>query len=466
MKTSTLTAAQAPPPLLDHQVGDVDWIHVNRRGLLANEPGTGKSRSALTATRGGRTLIIAPGMVINGGTWSDEINRWAAEPGDYTVAPYSMLNRRKGSVPLQALRPEFAGPWDCVVVDEAHYTKGRKTNWTWAVEEVTKTADLVLEMTGTPIPNWAHELFSILRVMHPDEARRGGAFGGYWRWAESWFDCRPTRWSGGAPVAGELLACSPACLARPSADPCEHYADFMRANLGTQYRRVMRADCLDLPPTTELLIDTPMTTAQRRVYAQMKKQFATTISGDEVLSWSQGALNVALDKITTSPWLLAPKGKPHGGKLDRLAFDLSGRSAPTVVFAHYNDSVDACAAVARDLGCRVRVVNGRTSKTQDADAIAAFKAGSVDVLAASLEKAAEGLQLTAADMVIFVEQSFKPYRNTQARYRVDRLGQVRPVTMLTYLTPGTVDARKRRLLATKTDRQMRYLSAADFLALV
>lgn len=462
MKPHPSTLAQAPP-LMGHQAGDVEWAQRIRRGLLANEPGLGKSRSAITATSGARTLIIAPSMVITGGTWSDELEKWADDPSLYTVAPYSMLNLRKGNSPQRALRPEFKQPWDAVIVDEAHYTKGRNTSWTWAVDQVTRPAEMVVEMTGTPIPGWAQDLFPLLRVLHgPAESRPGGAYGSFWRWAERWFDCSPTRFSNGNPVCGELLACDRSCLTRPHYDPCAHYGRFMDENLGDRYRRMLRDDCLDLPPLTQATIEVPMTAAQRRVYREMKLQFATMISGQEVLSWSQGSLNVNIDKITTSPWLLTKEGPPRGGKLDRLAFDLAGRSRPTLVLAHYNDSVEACAAVAALGGASVATVNGRTSKAQDADSIRRFKAGRVDVLCASLEKVAEGVQLTAADMVIFVEKSFKPYRNTQALYRIHRLGQTRACTALDYVTPQTVDSRKRRLLATKTDRQMRYLSPREF----
>ncbi len=465
MKTRDFDAVQAPP-MLRHQVGDVQFIQRERRVLLANEPGTGKSRSAISATQGARTLIVAPGMVITGGTWVDELTKWADDPSLYTVAPYSMLNARKGSSPLRKVRPEFKGPWDAVIVDEAHYTKGRKTSWTWAVETVARSAEVVVEMTGTPIPNWAHELFTLLRVLHPGEAVQGGAYGSFWRWAEQWFDCSPTRFSSGMPVAGELLACSRTCLLRSANDPCSHYAEFTQANLGAQYRRILRDDVLDLPPLSEQEVLCPMTAAQKRVYRELKKDFAASVSGDLVLAWSQGALNVKLDKVTTSPWLLNPEGEPRGGKFDRLAFDLTARASPTLVLAHYNDTVDACARVALATGARVRTVNGRTSKAQDARSIAAFKSGQVDVLAASLEKASEGLQLTRADMVIFVEKSFKPYRNEQAKFRVHRLGQTRPVTLLDYVCPLSVDARKRRVLATKTDRQMRFMSAAAFMDLL
>src|SRR5690606_25485896 len=135
-----------------------------------------------SAFDGGQVLVIAPSMVIAGGTWDDELARWADHPEGFTVAPYSMLNARAttergGSVPTSGVRPEYLRNWDALIVDEAHYTKGRKTSWTGAVQQISKRSGAVLEMTGTPVPNWAAELFTILQVLHPEQARRGGPLG-------------------------------------------------------------------------------------------------------------------------------------------------------------------------------------------------------------------------------------------------------------------------------------------------
>lgn len=459
-------------PPLQHQAEDIEWATRVRRGLLANQPGTGKSRSAIEATAGAdKVLVVAPGLVITGGTWEDELSRWAVDPSKYVVAPYSMLNARAttekgGNAPVKALRPEYQQQFDAVIVDEAHYTKGRKTSWTWAVEQIANRSDMVIEMTGTPIPNWAHELFTILRVINPDEQKPGRKYGSFWRWAGEWFDTSPTMWSNGKPSLGEMKRCYPECYERPPDDPCDHYREFTNANLGDQYRRVLRADCLDLPPCTFQEVKVELSTAGRRIYRELKKEFISSVSGQEVVAWSTGAKNVMLDKITTSPWLLAPEGDPRGGKLDMLRFDLEGRVLPTLVMAHYRDSVEACAQVARLIGKTAEFIHGGTSAGDRTKIVRRFKEGRLDVLVGSLETLAEGLTLTASDMAIFVEKSYKPSRNEQARYRIDRLGQTRPVTILEYVTPGTVDWNKRSLLATKNDRQMRTLTAAQFAALL
>lgn len=474
-------------PRKAHQDADIEWIHRVGRGLLANEPGTGKSRSAIEAFDGGNNLVIAPNLVIEGGTWRDEIEKWSNHPEKWQIVPYSMLNARQwsgalkpgwptigpaevpnfsGTTPVQSLRPELGGEYDAVVVDEAHYTKGRKTSWTWAAQQIAKRSSSLLEMTGTPMPNWSHELFTLLQAIYPEEAARTKRFGAYWRWVEEWFMVTPSKHNAQAKVIGDLLACRAACYQRPAWDPCEHYTEFAVANLGERYRRVLRDDCLDLPPLTEQNVDTPMDAVQRRLYRELRDDFITTYRGEEVVAWSQGAKNVLLDRVTTSPWCVDPQGPAKGGKFEALRFDLEGRSRPTLVLAHYRTSVEGCADVARQVGASAGYIHGGVSDRDSGRLVRQFQSGQLDVLVGSLETLAEGLTLTRADMAIFVESSYKPSRNTQAKYRIHRLGQEHPCLIRHYRTPGTVDARKHELLAIKNDRQMRTLTAAQFAAML
>lgn len=382
-----------------------------------------------------------------------------------------MLNDRvktgkgSGTRPVKRLRPDYKGHWDAVIVDEAHYIKGRDTSWTWAVDRIAKDSDSLLLMTGTPIPNWAHEVFTLLRTIYPEQAKPGAEYGSFWRWAEHWFDTSPTRFSNGNPVVGQLLGCGPACERKNANDPCDHYAAFAAANFGSRYMRHMRADHLDLPGIEFIDIDTRMDVGARDVYRELKNKFAASVDGHEVLAWSQGSKNVLMDKVTTSPWLLHKEGEPGGGKFEQLREDLRSRTRPTLVLAHYRDSVEGAARVAESVGCRTRFVHGGTTDKQNASAVKAFKAGKLDVLVGSLETLAEGLTLTIADTAIFLERSYKPSRNEQATYRVYRMGQDKAVTIRRYITPNSVDSGKEKLLRAKTDHQMRMLSAADLLRL-
>lgn len=467
-------------PLKEYQHENIEWIQREKRGLLADEPGLGKSRSALEGFAGAeRVLIVAPSLVLEAGVWHEEVEKWGDDDTLYYVAPYSMLNDKRQTkdkqgkprfsttgnpilASVKALRKEYRGHWDAVIIDEAHYIKGRSTSWTWAVDQLAKNSDNLLLLTGTPIPNWAHEVFTLLRTIEPHEAHPGKKYGSFWRWAEEWFDCSPTRFSNGNPVVGELLACSPRCLLRNADDPCEHYVAFAAANFGPKYMRHLRADHLDLPPLEFIDVSTSMELDARRAYRELKKDFSTHIEDAEILAWSQGAKNVMMDKLTTSPWLLHKEGEPRGGKFEQLRGDLQGRTQPTLVLAHYRDSVEACGRVAESTGARTGYVHGGTSDKQNAKSVRDFKAGALDVLVGSLETLAEGLTLTVADTAIFVERSYKPSRNTQATYRIHRLGQDKACTIRRYITPNSIDSGKEELLLTKTDRQMRTLTAAEF----
>lgn len=469
-------------PLREHQQTAIDWIHSVGRGLLGDEPGLGKSRVAIEAFDGGKVLIIAPGMVIRGGTWDDEIEKWAKHPEGFVVAPYSQLNIREktgtgGTSPTRQVgkrkkvigtKPEFLLDWDAVVIDEAHYAKGRKTSWTHAVQQITKRAGSVLEMTGTPVPNWAQELFTLLQIVRPEDARPGRALGSYHRWIGEWFKTVPSQFGGpySVDIVG-LAACRLSCADRPTHDPCEHYAEFMRENLGDKFLRRLREDVLtDLPPATRQVVETPLDAGTLRQYRSMKKDYIANVEDGELVAWTIGSRNVWLDRMTTSGWFLEQKGEPRGGKLEQLRFDLENRSRPTLVLAHYRDSVEAAARVAESTGARTAYVHGGLSARDAGERVKAFKRGDLDVLVGSLDLVAEGLTLTVADMVIFLEMSYRPSRNEQATRRVHRLGQTRPVTIREYVTPGTVDERKRELLEGKLDHQLRLLSARQFAELL
>lgn len=469
------------PAAYPYQQEGIDAIQRQGRILLADEPGLGKSRQTIEALDGGRVLVVAPKLILDSGTWDDELARWSDHPEGWVQAAYTGLvayeggkiqihRDHRGKVSSVTVRKEFLQQWDAVVLDEAHYVKGRNTTWTLAMTQINKRSEGLVALTGTPMPNWAHEVFTLLRLMYPEEAGPGRRFGAYQRWLNQWFVRLPNRFSTspGSELIGGLLGCasSPACQGRPANDPCEHWREFARANMGDRFLRRLRDDVLDqLPPLTEEQVLTPMDTEQRRMYRELKKEWVTeTDAGEEVVTWTIGSRNVLMDRITTSGWFATQEGEPRGGKLERLRFDLESRSQPTLVLAHYRDSVEACARVAESTGARAGFVHGGVRDS--GKVVKQFKEGKIDVLVGSLETVSEGLTLTQADMAIFVEKSYKPSRNEQAMRRVHRIGQTRPVSVLDYVTPDSLDSNKRLLLAEKTDQQMRALTAAQFTALL
>lgn len=448
----------APPSLMQHQKEGVLWLKETPNALLADEPGLGKSAQLLLAAVE-PILVLAPAMVLDSGTWDDEIARWRPD-ATVTQAPYSMLNAREktgkgsGTKPLGVPRPEYGERhWGTVIADESHYLKGRKTSWTLAAQAL--STDRFFQATGTPIPNWAHEAFVGLQLIHPKESKPRGRFGSYWRWVESWFQVTGSQWNAKARDIGDLL-------------PDRTWDEFYFENWGDHMRRRLRADCLDLPPLTLTRWDVPMGAQQKRVYHQLRKDFVAWLdSGQEVVAWNAAAQLVKLAKIATGLEVLDPASK-SSGKIAALKTILVDRARPTLVVAHFRDSVAACAAASISVGQEAAVIDGATPKRRRLEIIRSFQRGDLPTLCASIETVAEGMTLHqgGADQVIRVERSAKPSKNEQVIRRLHRLGVEVPIQVIDLVTAGTVDERILALLAEKTDQQMAALGPGQIRELV
>lgn len=461
MEQETLSLSEAnktEPELtfMPHQVSGIKWLNTFDRALLADEAGLGKSAQLLWSARE-PALIVAPAMVIEGGTWDDEIEKWASGI-DATQVSYSSIAQRgpKGTVPkdsngfpLTPLKGEYRKHFRTVILDECHYIKGRKTSWANAILEL--DADLWRLATGTPIPNWAQEAFMLLRALFPAEAKAGKQFGSYWRWANEWFDVSDGRYG---KEIGDLRE-------------DRTWDQFRQENWKGRMLRRLREDVLtDLPPLREQEWRTPMVEAQRKAYRDLKKDYVAFLDNNvEIDVWSEPGMLVKLAQIATGLEVVGGKGS---GKLKALKAILEDRPSHKLVVAHFQNSVDACADAAREVGRSVAVVHGGTPKAARQRAIRAFQAGDVSVLCASIGTISEGLTLHqgGADEVIRVERSWSPYKNDQVARRLHRIGVERPVTLTDLITPGTVDERVLDVLASKTEQQIKALTATEIMALL
>jgi SWI/SNF-related matrix-associated actin-dependent regulator 1 of chromatin subfamily A len=441
------------PKLMEHQIAGIEFLREYQRAALFDEPGLGKSIQALKAAVE-PILVVAPAMVIDGGVWDDEIEKWA--PGlDVTQRSYHSIIQKDGRKHTGDLLPELRREWGTVIADEAHYLKGRKTFWTQAFKKL--RSERMILLTGTPLPNWAHEAFVLLQLLYPDEAKPGGRLGSYWCWVEEWFEIGEQYGKGGVVVSDHVVG---------DFRKDREWEDFISENWQDRMLLRLRKDCLDLPPLTEQMIRVDMVPAQKKAYRELKKDFVTWLdSGEEVAVWSQAGQLVKLAKCATGLESLADSGT-GSGKLDALQTLLTDRDLPSLVVAHFRSSVAACAVRARAAGKSVAIVDGGTSKPQRTAHVRAFQAGKVDVLCATIDTISEGLTLNAADQVIKVERSWRPSRNEQVLRRIHRIGQDKPVTAIDLVTRGSVDERVLKVLAGKQDQQMKALGREQLRDLV
>lgn len=453
----------ADAPDYSYQEVGVEWLrglskHATDpgRGYLGDEPGLGKSKQLLEAAEG-KTLVVAPAMVLDGGVWADEHAKWAPDL-DMTCVSYTSLCAREktgngnGTRPTEKPRPEFKGPWDTVIFDEAQYLKGRKTTWTLAAQKM-RTTNLFLA-SGTPIPNWAYELFTALQLMFPSEAKPGKRLGSYWRWVGEYFKVVDTEFSQ-FDISG------------PLDDSPGGWARFHEENFQGRFLQRLRDDVLkNLPPLTEQTVMLPMSDQQRRVYKGLKKDYiAWTDGGIEVSAFSSGGLHTKLVKVATGLELVE-MGAPVSPKFRLFEDRVRDQAQPSLAIGWFQDTARVAAAACVRAKKRPGVITGATSRPERRRVLQDFRDGRIDVLCATIGVIAEGHTFTQADTVHMLERSPVPSKNQQVIRRVHRIGQLRPVTVQHYVTRDCVDERLLPVLKAKTDQQVKALPASEFARLL
>lgn len=403
--------------------------------------GLGKTVQTLSAAQG-RTLVVAPAVLLD--QWQTEAQKWAPNLDLTTVSYHSLVGREKtdrgGTRMTNRLADPYATRWDTVIFDEAHHLKNRTTTWVEAVLYANRrdwTSNLWL-LSGTPIPNWAHELYVPLRLLHPHNDPR---YTSYWRWVRHWFSTWKPPYAVGATEIGKLKK-------------DWSWEQFREGNdLNELVLRRLRDDVLDeLPPVTQTVLWLDMTPTQRRAYNSMRKEFFAYLedTGQVEIALTSGAQTTNLYKLTTGLPALDPTAKTSGSNklsaLDDILRDRGGES--TVVFTWFRHSAQAAARVAKRHG-PTAIIHGGVGETKRAEIVQRFQAGEISTLVGTLSVLREGLNLQRADVAVMLEHSHRPIDNAQAVRRIDRIGQTRPVTIIHLATKDSLDEHLRRRLRDK-----------------
>ncbi|PON35567.1 P-loop containing nucleoside triphosphate hydrolase, partial [Trema orientale] len=194
------------PILKPYQLVGVNFLLLlHRKGIggaiLADEMGLGKTIQAITYLTllkhlnddPGPHLIVCPASVLE--NWERELKKWCPSFSvlQYHGAVRSAYAKELNSLSKAGLPPPFnvllvcyslferhsaqqkddrkilkRWQWSCVLMDEAHALKD-KNSYRWKnLMGVARHANQRLMLTGTPLQNDLHELWSLLEFMLPD----------------------------------------------------------------------------------------------------------------------------------------------------------------------------------------------------------------------------------------------------------------------------------------------------------
>jgi SNF2 family DNA or RNA helicase len=162
------------------------------------------------------------------------------------------------------------------------------------------------------------------------------------------------------------------------------------------------------------------------------------------------AAGAVIDEATDRVRLSLPSGKVDD--LVDLLEDLG--EEPLVVAAVSRQLIELAAAKLESLGISHGLVTGAQTTDERAIAVDRFQAGKSRVILLTLGAGAEGLTLTRASTMLFMQRSWSVIQNKQAEDRIHRIGSERHgvITIIEQVTPGTIEERRLEVLQGKEDR--------------
>lgn len=394
------------------------WLVGRDKAILADDMGLGKTVQTIFALRIlfnnasiHSVLIVCPKSLL--ANWEEEMSLWAPELSRLQVVPSPSVREEVwktvwGRVHVILTNYEQVrnlpsilqgdGP-DLLIADEAHRIRNADSQTTQGIRRL--EARRIWALTGTPLERDAEDLATLLSTLEPER-----------------FSVSDTR----------LHPASLRSQARPYV-----------------LRRLKDEVLDDLPEVLESTQVLDLLPGQRDSYLHVLKKLSSS-SGISVL----GILN----QLRATCDFDSKSGQ--SAKIDRIVEiiqDFSAVGDKGVVFSYLLEPLSVLrrrieSIVGQDSVIELR---GSQSVVERDETVQRFKRDNrIHVMLCSSRVAGEGLTLTEANHVIFLNEWWNPSANLQARDRVVRIGQKKGVRLYRFKCRNTIDETLEEILERKS----------------
>lgn len=409
--------------------------------LLADDMGLGKTFQALSLVALSRVrtvLVLAPASVKY--VWAAEIEKHYPEMS-YVVIDGTAAERQqqwKSNARIFIVNYELIIPqrrrdedgewhtlptpervarlreWDLVIPDEVVKLKNYRTQTARTVKALRRRYSMAL--SGAPIENRLEELHSIMEFVMP------GLLGPGWLFHQE--HCVTNHW--GAVVGYKGI-------------------ETIRNKIAPHYLRRIKSKVLkELPPKTYSDVWLELSPAEWAVYGVIVEQIRAAIKENPKLRAANILTEILRLKQCTDDTRLLGEEKIPSTKVAALR-DLLGASEghKVVVFTQFAEW-----ATLLGIDFDAPVYKGEVSAKARAEMISTFQEDDSPLLICT-EAGAYGITLTAADIVVHLDQPWNPARLRQREDRLHRIGQEGNVQVVTFVARRTVDELVRSIIHRK-----------------
>ncbi len=437
--TTLHTALAVPVPpglaLLPHQQEATSFalnrLRSNRGVMFGDVMGLGKTIEAIATVNAlapSRILVVCPASVLL--NWRREIWQWQTlglpvfliQAGRDTKLNHDLIGWGvKGwfivNYDILGSFPELKSgqPWDVLIADESHKLKNPaavRTQHVFGSSTIAPIeAEKALLLTGTPMINYVHDLYTQLHYLDP----------GMWPSLEQFVE---DQYFPGYKII------SPAQIIGT-----ERNLERLRGQLTTVMVRRPKS-VLKLPPKTREVVRMPIEGAEFRDFlrgqakrlAHLQSRLMKLLDGPttEAVRSEMRDLDAAVNGLISTV-----RYEVGMNKLPAVIAYLKGCAGKTIVFAHHHDVIQrlmealAGQGVSGFTGSSPLTERDRASKKFQDDPTCQFFVGNI-------EASGQGITLTAARHVVFAEPDWRGTYLEQAEDRAHRIGQAHPI-LITYL---------------------------------
>lgn len=405
------------PPPFESQIITADMLTTSPRAYVLSEMGVGKTRAVLYAFEYLKALGLVHRMLIAAplstlvGVWLNEVfenfpnltatSVWHSDARKrrklLTVDSDIYITNHEG-IHVLAKDLEPRRDIDVVTIDElGEYANRRSKRWKAAMPFV-RRAKYAWGLTGTPTPNEPTDAFGQVMLLTPE--RITYSFKNFR--TETMRQVTTFKWV-----------------------PRDNANDVVRDKMQPQVRFI-RAECFDLPETTYSTRTVPLDKRAAGAYKKMCDDLSIMVRNQQVTAANEGVKLSKLLQIAAG-FVYDEQGVArYVGGLDRMreVFTLVEQAAhKVIVFAPFRFYVDV---LGRALAHKypTRIIHGDVPKGERDEIFQLFqKSDEPRVIVAHPGTMSHGLNLTAADTIIWAAPitSLKIYE--QANARITRSGQ-------------------------------------------
>lgn len=427
-----------------HQIETASFLTLHRRAFCFNDPGTGKTLSALWAAdylmkRGEvrRILILCPLSIMHS-AWMGDINRsvihrsavvahhqQAARRIEMIQQDYEIVITNYDGLNLVADEVKNDGRFDLVIVDEANAYKNPSTRRWKALSTIIRPDTYLWMMTGTPASQSPVDAYGLARLVNPS---------GVPKFQTAWRDKVMNKIS--------MFKWTPKLNAR------DMVYDALQPAI-----RFTKDQCLDLPPVVTITREVPMTPQQNKYYKMLKEQMMVRAAGETISAVNAG---VAVNKL-----LQISCGAAYTDEREVVEFDAAPRlnvleevleetQRKVIIFALFRSSIDTIVTYLTKAGYAVGQIHGDVTASKRGQIINDFQTtDNIRVLVMQPQATAHGITLTAADTVVFFGPLMSVEQYIQCIARADRKGQDSDKVTVVHIQSSAIEKKLFSAMSTK-----------------